>query len=282
MGAGNSLKKLREQKGLSVKDIHKITKIHERMIYTIEEDRLDEINPTYAVMFIKSYCKALNVDSKEYLNSFAISQGRPEKKKETVSSSTAQPQVRVRFGFKKRINRINFKLLASVMAAILVIILLFSVVKFLFTNVKRFIKKQQVTRAEVLKKKETEKELKKNAAQQAKKSFAAEDTKTDVKVTSTTPSVSPAINGENALVLSVKTKKKIWTKVRVDDETVFENYLARASLETWKAQDKIELWSSNVRELEIELNGRLLSPLGKVGTKIKHILITKKGLSIVE
>lgn len=88
------------------------------------------------------------------------------------------------------------------------------------------------------------------------------------------------INKTNILKLSVLVKEDSWVKVKADGRTVFQNVLKRGKTEVWQAKDKIELSLGNAGATELEVNGKIISGLGRRGQVIKSILITKEGLEI--
>ncbi|MFA4993555.1 MAG: helix-turn-helix domain-containing protein, partial [Candidatus Omnitrophota bacterium] len=65
--AGSRLKKIRQERGLSLEEIQKKTKIHINVLRAIEGDSISNLNPIYLKGFIKIYCNYLGLDLKEYL-----------------------------------------------------------------------------------------------------------------------------------------------------------------------------------------------------------------------
>ncbi len=68
--AGARLKKLRLQKGLSLEEVHKQTKIHLDILKAIEEDSLVNFSPVYIKGFLKIYCKFLGVDPRDCVSDY--------------------------------------------------------------------------------------------------------------------------------------------------------------------------------------------------------------------
>ncbi|MBI3991561.1 MAG: helix-turn-helix domain-containing protein, partial [Candidatus Omnitrophica bacterium] len=67
---GTKLKNLRLQKGLSLEDVHKKTKIHLNILKAIEEDSLVNFSPVYIKGFLKIYCKSLGVDPRDCISDY--------------------------------------------------------------------------------------------------------------------------------------------------------------------------------------------------------------------
>jgi cytoskeleton protein RodZ len=73
---GDLLRHAREKAGLSLQDICAQTKINERLLLAIESGDVENMPPeTFAKAFIKSYCKALHMDSLPVILSFGFSEG---------------------------------------------------------------------------------------------------------------------------------------------------------------------------------------------------------------
>jgi cytoskeletal protein RodZ len=64
---GERLKKIRQEKGLTLEDLHKKTKVHLNILKAIEGEALTNLSPIYLKGFIKIYCKALGLEPKDYL-----------------------------------------------------------------------------------------------------------------------------------------------------------------------------------------------------------------------
>src|SRR3989338_4514467 len=68
--AGEKLKKLRLEKGLSLEEAHKKTKIHLNILKAIEGDTITNLNPIYLKGFLKIYCNFLGVNPNEYISGY--------------------------------------------------------------------------------------------------------------------------------------------------------------------------------------------------------------------
>ncbi|MFA5275980.1 MAG: RodZ domain-containing protein [Candidatus Omnitrophota bacterium] len=70
---GEKLKKIRLEKGLSLEDVQKQTKVHLNILKAIEGDGLTDLSPVYLKAFIKIYAKFLGLKPEELI---------PERKEE--------------------------------------------------------------------------------------------------------------------------------------------------------------------------------------------------------
>jgi hypothetical protein len=69
-------------------------------------------------------------------------------------------------------------------------------------------------------------------------------------------------------------------QLKSDGKVVFQGVLKKGRFESWQANTKMELSLGNAGVVELEVNGKLISNLGRRGQALKNILITKEGLAI--
>jgi len=84
---GSRLKKLRQEKGLSLEEVHKKTKIRLNILKAIEEDNIIGLSPVYIKGFLKIYCKFLGTEPKEYIPGYQ----EPSGAQKLVSSEIKKP-----------------------------------------------------------------------------------------------------------------------------------------------------------------------------------------------
>ncbi len=82
------------------------------------------------------------------------------------------------------------------------------------------------------------------------------------------------------VTLTVRAKKNSWLRVKTDGQTVFQSTLRLGTVETWMANEKIEISGKNINQLEFELNGKLIGSLGRRDRRAKRVVITKDGLTV--
>jgi len=273
---GERIKKIRLEKGLSLEEVHRKTKIHLNVLKAIEEDALVNFSPIYIRGFIKIYCKFLGVDPKDFIADYKetkpspamiASQARqqnPPANKQTKPAKPIQlPSIKLN----------NPRVISTIKTIALVVIVLFLTIwsikftKFVFTKVgAMFTKHKQAPIVEIAQKQE-----KKPAAGKAQKN----------KTQAQPAVVKNKQPHENVaeIRLSIRAKDDCWMQVKLDGKTVFQNILKKGRFENWKANDKIELSLGNAGVVELEVNGKLISSLGRRGQALKNILITKDGLS---
>ncbi len=98
--------------------------------------------------------------------------------------------------------------------------------------------------------------------------------------------VVPASSGKEQtpknITLTVRSRKDSWLRVKTDGVVVFQSPLGKGAVETWVAGEQIEISGKNMHQLEFEVNGRVLGPLGRKDHHAKKIVVTKDGLSVVD
>jgi hypothetical protein len=85
---------------------------------------------------------------------------------------------------------------------------------------------------------------------------------------------------DNKVEVAVRAVKDTWIQVKADDRIVFETTLSKGSMETWDADDHIELSGRHIEQLDMEVNGRHVGSLGGGERRIRKVLITKEGLTV--
>jgi len=90
---GASLTAARESQGLVLADAERLTRLRERYLRALEEDRFDALpGRTYARAFLRSYADALSLDADRFVEEF--DQRFPEPAEESVAPvfGTRQPR----------------------------------------------------------------------------------------------------------------------------------------------------------------------------------------------
>jgi transcriptional regulator with XRE-family HTH domain len=243
--AGERLKKIRLEKGLSLEEVHKKTKIHLDILEALEEDRLINMVPIYVKGFLKIYCEFLGVNPGDFIVDFKRLDTGSDFTKTYQKSILPQPSV------KLSMFRPNSKIVRILVLVILLIILGTGITK-LVKSIKN--KKHSVVLLDKKDKKEK---------------------------------INPAANQVQipleTIRMGIRARQDCWIKTKVDGKVTFADVLRKGRFESWQAKEKIELSLGNAGGIDLEVNGKLISPLGRKGQVIKHIEITKEeGLKIVK
>ncbi len=261
--AGTRLKKLRLERGISLEEIQKKTKIHSNILRAIEGDAITNLSPVYLKSFLKIYCKFLDVDYRQYLSDYKTVEATEGLKQESAMPKGAPQKQQTSFvksaSGKIRSLRPNKKISKNLIlgAAVLLLLLgLFKLGKIIFSGRKVATPAQQAKF-----------EPQRNASKPKSKVR-------DKKVKAA------AQRGISEIRLGIRANDNCWVTLKVDGRIVFQRVLAKGRFESWKAKDKMELSLGNAGAVELEVNGQLFSNLGRRGQPLKNILITREGINI--
>ncbi len=273
--AGARLKQLRLEKGISLEEVQKKTKIHLNVLRAIEGDSLSDLSPIYLKSFIKIYCNCLGVDSKDYLGASTQAQaapvlnskvGRPVGQR-TEKERTFIKDAAVKINSLRPPQRFN-KLIFFVVLAVVVILAatkLFSLFTARKTPRSMRAEKNVVLSVSASLKQRTPAGVQRKTAASSKDNAVA--FKMQKEITS-------------GFTLGILAKNKCWISLKVDGHLVFHGVLAKGRFESWKAKDKIELSLGDAAAVELQVNDQRFPNLGRRGQVLRNILINKEGLKI--
>ncbi|MDD5115487.1 MAG: DUF4115 domain-containing protein [Candidatus Omnitrophica bacterium] len=271
--AGARLKKIRQERGISLEEIQKKTKIHPNVLRAIEGDSITDLSPIYLKGFIKLYCNSLGLDPKEFL-------GQPAQSAKPVLNAAVgkgigerlekKPVLPRNFSFKLKAIRPSArskKIILFAVIAVISILLVFKLFKAVSTWRRDIVLRRahsssahpKSTRGgELLPKETINRSSAKNIPKQAKvrKELA------------------------QGFVVGIFARDKSWISAKVDGRVVFHGVLARGRTETWQAKEKIELSLGDAGAVELQVNDQRFSRLGRRGQSLKNIIINKEGLKI--
>jgi len=271
-GCGVRLKKVRLEKGITLEEAHKKTKIHLDILKALEEDSVVNLNPIYVKGFLKIYCNFLKVDPHEYITDYKESATTAQivkvvEKEDRAESFIKTPSRKSIFpspATTKKIIRIFF-----------IVIIVITAVNILF-NLGRMIGHRFTSRRAKLPAVGLVRKEKKSQVIKPQKSIVSTN-KAGVAERQVSSKVDEITVG---IRLAIRAKEDSWIKIKADGRTVFQTVLKKGRSESWEAKDKIELSLGNAAGVDLEINGKLIPSLGRRGQVIKNILITKEGLSI--
>ena len=268
--AGVRLKKIRLEKGLSLEEVYKKTKIHLNILKAIEEDNLVGINPIYIKGFFKIYCRILDVDPKDYIDGYQESSPRIVK---NISEAPQKPSsfmknIPLRLDSFRKVN-IKIKNIVIVISIISLIAGLFSLGKSI--SRKRVSRRVQGVRLPV----DTVNKVNISKAGPSKIEWTPKDKKiaANVQAPQIVEPQKKAVSSGVRLIL--RAKENCWLHLAVDGKVAFHAILKKGKFENWQAKERIEFSLGNAGVVDLELNGKPIPPLGRRGQAIKNILITK-------
>jgi len=270
--AGERLKKLRLEKGISLEEVQKKTKVNLNILKALEGDGLTDLRPVYLRGFLKIYCKFLGVDPKEYIPDYKETQGivkglgtveyiSDEPKKFTSFLKTASLKL-ISFRPSKKVTRV-FVFIAII---IFLSLGLFNLGKLISSRRAIHLTQERRTAAPANKKEDTKKQKPKAITVVTPKPQAVKAV--------------PKKETASVIRLIIRARENCWVYLKADGRVLFQRVLEKGRFESWEAKEKIELSLGNAGAVELEVNGQLFSNLGRKGQARKNIVITKEGLNI--
>ncbi|QNQ80732.1 helix-turn-helix domain-containing protein [Lactobacillus sp. PV034] len=133
---GDKLRKAREEKGMSLKDIEKITKIQYRYLEALENNDFDQLpGDFYARAFIKQYAQVVGLNGNELLNDLHadVPESKPEEYVEN-SIDNKREEVRRTTNNKKGLWRAYLPKAAAIIGIFLVIFVVYLLYSHFFTG----------------------------------------------------------------------------------------------------------------------------------------------------
>ena len=272
------LKSTREAKGLTIEIVHEATKIPMDALRAIEEGySVRSLSPFYYRGFIKIYAEFLGLNVAEMYKHYGIDQPAVPKSSVTIVQKVSkkepaapnlfleQLQEGVAFIFKPK----TLKLILKAVGALVLLLLLFKMGGCIASHLHQ---KPAV--------------VKKNAAMTwPQKRVEPPQQDEDWPAPAPAP---VAVKHEAVQVQSVDDKVEVavranrntWIQVKADGHVVFQMTLNKGSMESWTANDRIEMQGKNIEQLDMEVNGKHVGTLGGGERRIRKVLITKEGLTV--
>lgn len=275
--AGKILKKSRENQRISLEIVHEATKIPMDALRAIEEGyKIRMLSPFYYKGFVKMYANYLNIDASEVIDDYKPEE-LPEHIKQDIEEFQTPKWIAAIF------TRQRMRQVVITVGIFLALFVIFKLIGFLTSRepkpavTKEAIKKES-GQIEVAGKKikkivqQPRKEVRQMTPKIIAPAVIAQPSKPLVKV--------PSAVVQKNVILTVRANQNSWLRVKTDGMVVFQSTLKIGAVETWLANDEIEISGRNINQLEFELNGKMIGTLGRKDRNAKKVVITKRGLSV--
>lgn len=279
---GFVLREARIARQISLEQASKDTKIHLNILKNIEADDISSLGAVYAKSFLRIYSEYLGLDKQDVV-SRAENLQPPVKaapgRHAQLAADAGKKRMILAQTFVNTLRKINFRQVVILLAVIFLLIGFIRLAKRRKIEPaaakKAVLVKQDVKKSSDVPKPVVQKRTSGDTAAAAKpvvqeipKSAVVPKPKTDT------------VEVKEKIVLTIKAKSKNWLQVKMDGKVVFQGILAKGSSETWSAKDKFELWVGDAGALALEFNGQILDRIGRPGQTLKHVVLTRSGLSI--
>lgn len=266
---GLLLKQARESKGISLETIHEETKIPMDALRAIEEGyTIRSLSPFYLKGFLKIYAKYLDIDVTSVVEDY-----RKEELPEPIERKEDEFDVWqwvLQFLTPQRKQQL------------LILLGIFATLYLLFFAIVKLTKRKPVINKASVIEKATNPTV--DTTQKVNESPPKVVVEPKVEAPQVVDKVStkPSQAIQKEIMLTVRAKKSSWLRIKVDGKVVFQSTLRVGAVETWTADEKIEISGKNINELEFDLNGKLIGSLGRKDRAAKEVIITKDGLAVTK
>lgn len=275
--AGKVLKKSRENQGISLEIVHEATKIPMDALRAIEEGyKIRMLSPFYYRGFLKMYANYLNIDVSEVIDDYKQEE-LPEHIKQDIEDFQTPKWIADIF------TRQRMRQIVITVGIFLALFVIFKLIGFLTSREPKPAVTKEANNKEAGQIEVVEKKIKK-IVQQPRKEVRQMTPKIVAPAVISQPS-KPLVKAPSAVVqknviLTVRANQNSWLRVKTDGMVVFQSTLKIGAVETWLANDEIEISGRNINQLEFELNGKMIGTLGRKDRNVKKVVITKRGLSV--
>jgi len=242
---GENLRRERDVRGISLREIAEGTKISVRFLQALEEDRIEVLpGGIFPRAFVRQYALFLGLDPDRTVADFVAAHGEapPERK---MAPAPEKRRLRVSLG----------QVFLAAVAVVAVALTL-----------------------------RRGGEAERARPEPTPSTVAAAPAVLPTDRVYPSPSLAPAaVAAGDSLVLTMTAQQDCWVEVRADGETVINRVLAEGESQTLEARGEIVLSVGNAGGLSIRVNDRPALPLGRSGEVRKNIVITRQNLpSLVE
>ncbi len=255
---GEELKRVRQEKQMSLMDISFATRINIKFLEAIEAGRFSILPQTYVRAFLREYGESIGVGSEEILRRYdAILQPpaapvqhetkAPPRPVPVPTVRTAEPKVqRLSVAFKKNV------LFSVVLLTAVVFVLLL--------------------RTPASKVPEATQEVPFDAVV---KESEASTYKADTLAAVVIP---PPVVRQDSLHLEISTTDSVWVSILVDNKKDLEFLFPPNRKRTITAKDQFSVTIGNAGGASFKLNGKELGTLGRRGAVLRNVLINETGI----
>ncbi len=262
---GVTLKEARTRKSITLEDVYAKTRIHPRVLQLLEEEKFDKLpSPLFAKSFLKSYAEFLEVNPEEVIK--AYEQKGLKEPEQILFIKPAELKAEEKF-----LASAGADLLIP--ALVIIVLILAGVAVFLFKN-------SSVVHSQSLPVKKTKPKAESSRAKPAVevKAESSENLATKGWLRSVAQGNFPKINRKAPLELKIKALDSVWLRITCDGKVLFQSILKRGAEESWRAGEKIEIWSGNCSNMFLILNGTAIGSPGK--GVIKKMWINHDGVRL--
>ena len=243
---GEQLRREREMRGVSLREIADGTKISVRFLQALEEDRTDVLpGGLFPRAFVKQYATFLGLDVERTVAEFVEQHGEAPAERR-APAPPGRPRIAVTPG----------QILLAVLAVVVVAVLL---------------------------RRPGEPDYRRAKAEPTPPPVAAAPAVLPTDRVYPSPSLAAVAARPDGITITMTAQQECWVEVRADGQTVVNRVLTEGESQTFEARGEIVLSVGNAGGLQLRVNDQPALPLGRSGEVRKNIVITRQNLpSLVE
>ena len=260
------LKNTREAKGLTLDIVHEATKIPLDVLKAIEEGySVRMLTPFYYRGFLKIYAEFLGLDPVEVLSRYEVQQPKsvaaPPSRFYHSKRSHEMMEAAGEF-FRQIFSPKNRSMMIRGTGIILAVVVVLKVGGCAVYNTLYAFKKHVSV----------------SVSAQGRSTSGGKKIQRAEEPAAPRSQIIKTQNGAK-VSLAIRVPRNTWIKVKADNKVVFQDRMKKGTTESWDAKDQIELSGKSINELDLEVNGRHIGPLGGAERGAKRVVITKEGLT---
>lgn len=280
-----NLKKKREEKGISLDEIHRKSRLSLEYLRAIEAGQIDKLPEGYERIYLKRYAKEIGLDEEEVLRDFDLLTGRiavpeqPAQPRETKEPKKApkpkepeededipEPPAPITVRSKSRsfdnlnLDRLHRVFWVGLAAVVFVVVAYFTYQQYMFQKENQDLKIKEITISELMNEPQQPGETTTPAAQSLNDSAQS--------VTAQTPQ----------FIIELRALERIWIREIVDSRDTSDYILTAGLKRSAEAAQQVQLILGRADGVEIWLNG---SNLGVMGGKdqIAYVVVNNDGIA---
>lgn len=254
---GEEIRRERELRGISLREISDATKINLRFLEALEKDDFEHLpGGQFNKGFIRAYANYIGVDAEKMVNSYLLELSKQEEAKKPIT-----PIVPARAEKKGK----NWQLMAALIAIAVsvAVIIIFLVIFFM----SRSAKENQVEGPQTMK------EIVEKSNKKAEQETVGE-------IAEAKP-LSQALQENQPITLMVEVKRRASIRAECDGRELINKTLSRGEKRTLICDNELLLSLSDREAFQISLNGQPLHLPGDLGKNLENLKITKDNLEVL-
>jgi len=249
--AGNTLKKIRESKQLSIQEVSERIRIPKKILLAIEEDSIHECSsPFYARSFVKSYSQFLGASEENAVKEYLEGGQRKDRPVLVLEGEGVMGD-----WFRKYKSYIGLGCL---------VVFLIGVVFFSFVQARKFVRHVSARH-------------KMHSAKKGQRAIVLAVSKDLPRGQALQKDVATRPAKMEGIKLEILARSDTWIKLMGDGELLFTGVLRRGTSDIWNCKKEIKLELGNAGGITLKLNEENIGPPGRKGEK-KKLVITGEGI----